>query len=277
MSNFSTGEEIINFPLLYVKIMNMMKRALFILATYILILNTLASQSLRLGLDLGASISSSNYYDLRIDPPKIFYNTRPTVGLNAEYFYGKINKLYLATGVSIFQSSNAFRLEGVPYFPANQGFEKVSKNYMTVKVPFRVGYTHFVKNKWELTAFVGATGLFFNRKSLNKFFAQDLELEPVIVEAAGNVPYTLDYVYGVRTIRDQAIALEAGFKLVYPLNDKFLLSFSLIQQLGITPILGSILDYEIVVGADEFRFIGDAYVTSKGDALISILGISYQF
>jgi len=248
----------------------LMKKILIISSLFLGLQSIPHAQELRLGINTGLIVSASNYYDIQIDPQKVFFVNRPTAGMTLEYSYGKKNKVYVASGIHWMQAANAFKVESTPYFFKNQGFEKVAQNYTALKIPLRIGYGHTVKEKLEIRFFIGAAGLFINWNSFEKLISE--ESKAVINE----VPYTLDYEYEFRSTSD-GLALETGLELNYPLNDKFLLTFSLSQQIGTFPILGSILNYEILREDDRFGLLGDAYVTTKGDAIFIMIGIAYRF
>jgi hypothetical protein len=232
--------------------------------------NYLSSQNFSIGLVMGLNNSFSNYYDLAIDPQKTFTTHKPIVGVSINYEPFKKRSLFISTGVRYLEFGNTFKVEEAPYFGANEGFRKIQQCYSSYKIPLWVGFKHNFGKQLGFSTLFGGSFLQTNRASFKE------SIEGVEERTINGSDYELDYGLYFRSINKQTFTVDFGVGIFYEISKKLSLEFSLLQQLGLTPILSSRLDYKVINKTNPFTLLGDAYVTSKGDALSMIVGIKYK-
>jgi hypothetical protein len=228
-------------------------------------------QNLSIGLTLGLNNSFSNFYDTEIDPQKTFTVTRPLVGFNLKYTPFKKHSFFLNTGLQYLEFANSFKIEDAPYFGHKEGFEKVNQNYSSFKIPLRMGFRQGLGKQFGIGGLLGGSFLQTNRSSFTE------HIDDVQRKTINKSDYELEYNFSFRSINKSTFTVDAGVTLFYDINKKVSVEAILLQQLGLTPILSSILEYKIINKTNPFTLNGDAYITSKGDAVSLAVSINYKF
>lgn len=237
--------------------------------TIILFPIAIFSQSVSVGLSAGLINSLSNYYDTAIDPQKTYTSHKPIIGVSIDYKPFKKKNFFINSGLTYLEFANSFKIEEAPYFGANEGFKKIQQTYTSFKIPLLVGFKHTVGKRIGINSLIGGSFLQTNRASFKE------SMVGVQKRKINGSDYELDYEFNFRSINKQTFTVDFGVGVFYEINKKFLIEFTLFQQLGLTPILSSILDYKVINKTNPFTLLGDAYVTSKGDAMSMSIGVKY--
>jgi hypothetical protein len=248
-----------------------MKKFLLIFSFFIFHAKAPMCQSLKIGISTGSTICFSSFYDLQIDPQKTFSTVEPTIGLTIDYLPFKSKKVSIVTGVAFVQYSNAFRIEGHPYFPHKEGFPKIKQKYDGIKIPLCLGYNFDLGKRIWLNASFGVGVLLIRRASFYEYRQEKID------ENINGSDYSLEYVFAFRSIEKTRFCLESNFGIQYDISDKVNIGFSLNYQQGIQPILSSILTFKVINKTNPFTLNGDSYVTSKGDAISTSINVNYRF
>ena len=228
-------------------------------------------QNLSIGLTTGINSSFSNYYDVAIDPQKTFISLKPNVSITIDYAPFKKGYLFLTTGVGFSYFSNAFKVEEAPYFGKNEGFKKIQQTFSSFKIPLCVGFRHRISKQIGFTSLFGISFLQTNRASFKEAIVGTQK------RTIDGSDYELEYEFYFRSINKQTFTIDFGIGIFYDISKQLSFEASLLQQLGLTPILSSLVDYKIINKTNPSTLIGDAYVTSKADALSLVFGLKYKF
>lgn len=244
---------------------------------FLMIDGTYAQSKLNIGVSYLPCYSLSSTSSTQVRPFRSYASLSHSLLPKLSFEFNK-SPFTVETGFSKLYLYNSIKDIASALFPYDEGFKKIKLPFYGYAIPFSIN-VKFLNSyqKFTFATQIGGIYIFDILESINSdVFIKNMLGTAMFTSKRDGDTYTMDYEIIVNHTNNSGFLLETGITSSYAITDKLNFTCSILNIAGFRPLLGNTIIYEISSNRNNSgRVAGEEVFTSKGDAFLLDLGITY--